>query len=58
MPLRHFHQALALMQVTIKCTLAAAMEPVSSTLVQFDAKFRSESARMEKVIKATGMRIE
>ena len=46
------------MHVTIKCTLAAAMEPVSSTPVQFDAKFRSESARMEKVIKATGMRIE
>ena len=58
MPLRHFHQALALMQVTIKRMLAAAMEPVSSTPVQFDAKFRSESARMEKVIKATGMRIE
>ena len=46
------------MQVTIKRMLAAAMEPVSSTPVQFDAKFRSESARMGKVIKATGMRIE
>ena len=41
-----------------KRMLGAAMEPVGSTPEQFDAKFRGESARMEKVIKATGMRIE
>lgn len=41
-----------------KRMLGSAMEPVGGTPEQFDAKFRSESARMDKVIKASGMRIE
>ncbi len=36
----------------------SALEAVGSTPEQFDAKFRNESARMEKVIKAAGIRIE
>lgn len=41
-----------------KRMLGSGMEPVGSTPEQFDAKFRGESARMEKVIKASGLRIE
>ena len=41
-----------------KRMLGSGMEPVGSTPEQFDAKFRSESARMEKVIKAAGIRME
>jgi tripartite-type tricarboxylate transporter receptor subunit TctC len=41
-----------------KRMFGSGMEPVGSTPEQFDAKFRGESARMEKVIKASGIRIE
>ena len=41
-----------------KRLLDSGLEPVGSTPEQFDAKFRSESARMEKVIKAAGIRME
>ncbi len=41
-----------------KRLLGSALEPVGSMPEQFDAKFRGESARMEKVIKASGIRIE
>jgi tripartite-type tricarboxylate transporter receptor subunit TctC len=39
-----------------KRLLAAGVEPVGSTPEEFDAKFRSESARMAKVIEAAGLR--
>ncbi len=41
-----------------KRMLGSGLEPVGSTPEQFDAKFKSESARMEKVIKAAGIRME
>lgn len=41
-----------------KRMLASGLEPVGSTPEQFDAKFKSESVRMEKVIKAAGIRME
>ncbi len=41
-----------------KRLLDSGLEPVGSTPEQFDAKFRSESARMEQVIKAAGIRLE
>jgi tripartite-type tricarboxylate transporter receptor subunit TctC len=41
-----------------KHLLGAGMEPVGGTAEQFDAKFRSESERMAKVIKAAGLRVE
>ena len=41
-----------------KRLLGSGLEPVGSTPEQFDAKFRSESARMDKVIKSAGIRLE
>ena len=41
-----------------KRMLGSGLEPVGSTPEQFDAKFKSESVRMEKVIKAAGIRME
>jgi len=41
-----------------KRLFGSGLELVGGTPEQFDAKFRSESARMEKVIKAAGIRLE
>lgn len=41
-----------------KRLLDSGLEPVGSTPEEFDAKFRSESARMETVIKTAGIRLE
>ena len=41
-----------------KRLFGSGLELVGGTPEQFDAKFRSESARMEKVVKTAGIRLE